>query len=156
MLGGMTLVFTRTACPATRHKYVYHGKNEMQPLFVKKHSYYPALASNPTHGGGGMVDRYMGWYGGYGMAYMRVLRCCIMWCVRQSHYRGPTVRLIVFALGPVHPKPQNACRGICRTDIRVSINDYKKPPQGDGFNCMATELQICQQRINQFLADFFG
>ena len=29
-------------------------------------------------GVGGMVDRYMGWYGGYGMAYMRVLRCCIM------------------------------------------------------------------------------
>ena len=45
-----------------------------------------------------MVDRYMGWYGGYGMAYMRVLRCCIMWCVRQSHCRGSTVRLIVFAL----------------------------------------------------------
>lgn len=65
MLGGMTLVFTRTACPATRHKYVYHGKNEMQPLFVKKHSYYPALASNPTHGGGGMVDRYMDWHDGY-------------------------------------------------------------------------------------------
>ena len=49
-------------------------------------------------GGGGMVDRYMGWYGGYGMAYMRVLRCCIMWCVRQSHCRCLTVRLIVFAL----------------------------------------------------------
>ncbi len=45
-----------------------------------------------------MVDRYMGWYGGYGMVYMRVLRCCIMWCVRQSHCRGSTVRFIVFAL----------------------------------------------------------
>ncbi len=73
----------------------YYEQNERK----NKHSYYSALASNLTHGGGGMVDRYMGWYGGYGMAYMRVLRCCIMWCVRQSHCRGSTVRLIVFALG---------------------------------------------------------
>lgn len=78
----------------------------------------PLLASHM--GGGGMVDRYMGWYGGYGMAYMRVLRCCIMWCVRQSHCRGSTVRLIVFALGLVHPKPQNACRGICRADSTIA------------------------------------
>ena len=61
-----------------------------------------------------------------------------------------------FCAGLVHPKPQNACRGICRTDIRVSINDYKKPPQGDGFYCMAIELQIYQQGINQFFANFFG
>lgn len=40
----------------------------------------PLLASHM--GGGGMVDRYMGWYGGYGMAYMRVLRYSIIWCVR--------------------------------------------------------------------------
>lgn len=64
-----------------------------------------------------MVDRYMGWYGGYGMAYMRVLRCCIMWCVRQSHYRGPTVCFIIFALDLCGRIPKTACRGICRTDI---------------------------------------
>lgn len=49
-------------------------------------------------GGGGMVDRYMDWYVRYVVVYMPVLRCCILWCVRQSNCRGPTVRLIVFAL----------------------------------------------------------
>ena len=67
-------------------------------------------------GGGGMVDRYMGCYVGYGVVYLPVLRCCMMWCVRQSHCRGSTVRFIVFALVLGHSGHKLACRSIRHTD----------------------------------------
>lgn len=57
----------------------------MQPLFIKKHSYYPALISNLAHGGGGgMVDRYMDWYGGYIACLIYLCHGVVLYTIRDN------------------------------------------------------------------------